>query len=847
MGAATDVGRVRDGNEDAYLVDDAMGLVAVADGMGGHRAGEVASATALEALRAAVTSGRPLRESIEDANEAVFTKSLTDTSLRGMGTTLTAGTLASGGTLLVGHVGDSRAYLLHDGELRQITVDHSLVEELVARASSPPTRPRCTRSDRSSRVRSASTRRSTSTCTRSSSCPAIVSSSAPTGSPAWCSPTTSPPRCAARTIPTRAATQLVDAANSAGGEDNITVVVVAVTDEAPVRVVPEPVEPLVAVEVDDTPAPEPGERRRRGARGVGRVLLWALPIVLVLGIAVAAVGWYARKDFYVGASQGQVTVFKGVPGGLAGWDPTIEQRTTVAIDDLKPAAQAQVRDHQTFSSRADAGGVRRAAEDADHDDDDHHHEHHHDGSPDHHAAPAPGHARAGHTVKSPTARRRRSRELGLGLLAVVVTGAGYVLLLLADRPDIPADLWVFLLAVLGLYVVAHLAVRRFAPRADPTLLPIVFLLNGIGFFTISRLDRDLARVQAVWTAVGVAAFVLTLVVVRNIRTLERYQYTFLFLGVAALLLPSLPGLGQEINGARLWVRIGPLNFQPGEAAKVLLVIFFAAYLVDKRELLAAGTRHIGRVRLPDPKHLGPLLLAWGFSILVMVREKDLGSSLLFFAVFAAMLYIATERGVVPHRRARRCSSPARSSRTSCSATCRIASARGSIPWSVSQGKGFQLVQSMYALGSGGFAGTGLGLGSPQKIPNASTDFVFSAIGEELGLLGTVAVCILFLLLVGSGLRIAIQADRPFSKLFAAGLTTIIGVQTFVIIGGVIRVIPLTGVTLPFISYGGSSLIANFVIIALLLRISDETVARAEMPARARRAHRGRRTRQPRRR
>jgi cell division protein FtsW (lipid II flippase) len=431
-------------------------------------------------------------------------------------------------------------------------------------------------------------------------------------------------------------------------------------------------------------------------------------------------------------------------------------------------------------------------------------------------------------VKSPTARRRRSRELGLGLLAVVVTGAGYVLLLLADRPDIPADLWVFLLAVLGLYVVAHFAVRRFAPRADPTLLPIAFLLNGIGYVIISRLDRDLARVQAIWTAVGIGAFVVTLIVVRNIRTLERYKYTFLLLGIAALLLPSLPGIGTEINGARLWVRLGPINFQPSEAAKVLLVVFFAAYLIDKRELLASGTRHLGRISLPDPKHLGPLVLAWAFSILVMVREKDLGSSLLFFAVFAAMLYIATERwsylvvalgmflagafvayqlfGHVQER---------------------VSSWID--PWSVSQTTGFQLVQSLFALGSGGFAGTGLGLGSPQKIPNASTDFVLSAIGEELGLLGTVAVCILFLLLVGSGFRIAIQADRPFSKLFAAGLTTIIGVQTFVIIGGVIRVIPLTGVTLPFISYGGSSLIANFVIIALLLRISDETVARAETP------------------
>ena len=415
-------------------------------------------------------------------------------------------------------------------------------------------------------------------------------------------------------------------------------------------------------------------------------------------------------------------------------------------------------------------------------------------------------------MRSPTGRRRRSRELGLGLLAVVVTAGGYVLLLLADRPDIPADLWVFLLAVLGLYLVAHLAVRRFAPRADPTLLPIAFLLNGIGYIIISRLDRDLARVQAVWTAVGIGAFVITLVLVRHVRTLERYKYTFLLLGIAALLLPSLPGIGEEINGARLCLRFGPVNFQPSEAAKVLLVVFFAAYLVDKRELLAAGTRHLGPLRLPDPKHLGPLLLAWGFSILVMVREKDLGSSLFFFAVFAAMLYIATERwsylvvalgmfvggAFIAYQLFQHVSD-------------RVTSWID--PWSVSQTTGFQLVQSLFALGSGGFAGTGLGLGSPQKIPNASTDFVLSAIGEELGLLGTVAVCMLFLLLVGSGFRIAIQADRPFSKLFAAGLTTIIGVQTFVIVGGVIRVIPLTGVTLPFVSYGGSSLVANFVIIA----------------------------------
>ena len=410
-------------------------------------------------------------------------------------------------------------------------------------------------------------------------------------------------------------------------------------------------------------------------------------------------------------------------------------------------------------------------------------------------------------------------ELFLGLMALGITVFGYVLVQLADTPNLPPDLWAILAAVSGLFVVAHLAVRKFAPEADPTLLPLTVLLTGFGFVMISRLDRDLARVQALWAAVGVVAFVLTLALVRRVRTLERYRYTFLFLGVVALLLPSLPGIGKEINGARLWVGIGPLNFQPGEAAKVLLVIFFAAYLVEKRELLATGTRHIGRLRLPDPKHLGPLLLAWSFSILVMVREKDLGSSLLFFAVFAAMLYIATDRAsYVFVALAMFLAGAFVAYQLFGHVQDRVSSWID--PWSVYQTKGFQLAQSLFALGSGGFAGTGLGLGSPQKIPNATTDFVLSAIGEELGLLGTVAICMMFLLLVGSGFRIAIQADRPFSKLFAAGLTTIIGVQTFVIVGGVIRVIPLTGVTLPFISYGGSSIVANFVLLALLLLVSD---------------------------
>lgn len=440
------------------------------------------------------------------------------------------------------------------------------------------------------------------------------------------------------------------------------------------------------------------------------------------------------------------------------------------------------------------------------------------------------------SAPSALARFRRTRELSLGILAILITGGGYALLGLSKAPALPPDLLGLFGVLCGLFLVAHLAVRRLAPRADATLLPIVALLLGIGFVMLSRLDLHpnpqegrVAPTQAVWIAVGIGAFILTLMFVRNARTLAQYRYTFLFLGVAALMLPLVPGLGVTINGARLWVRLGGSTFQPGEIAKVLLVVFFAAYLVEKRELLSSGSRRIGRMHVPDPKHLGPLLLPWGLAILIVVGQKDLGSSLLFFMVFIAMLYIATLRsaylliGVVLFAGA-----------------VWIAyhlfghvEERVSIwlnPWQDPLDKGFQLTQSLFAFGSGGFTGKGLGRGIPFQIPVHNTDFIFAAIGEELGLIGTVAVICAFLLLVGSAFRIAAQASRPFTQLFAAGLATILGVQTFVIVGGVTRVIPLTGVTLPFVSYGGSSLVANFVILALLMRISDESAAEAERVA-----------------
>jgi peptidoglycan glycosyltransferase len=438
---------------------------------------------------------------------------------------------------------------------------------------------------------------------------------------------------------------------------------------------------------------------------------------------------------------------------------------------------------------------------------------------------------------APLARQRRYSELALGLLVAIIAVGGYILVALADGPKLPPGVVALLAWVGGLYLVAHIAIRRFAPNADATLLPIAALLNAVGFVMIARLDQahdpptHLAGVQSVWVAVGIAVFVLTLFFVRDVRVFERYRYTILLIGLIALLLPVAPSVGRTINGARLWVAFGSLTFEPSELAKVLLVAFFAAYLVDKREVLTQGRVRFGRFSLPSLRDLGPLLLAWGVALLVLGYEKDVGTSLLFFGVFAAMLYMVTRRGAYVvgtlillvlgawfayHAFGH----------------VRVRVDTWLDPWKTRQGTGYQIVQAQYAFGSGGVAGTGLGRGSPTLVPNASTDFIFAAIGEELGLVGTLGILSAFILLVGSAYRIAVDAARPFSKLFAAGIATILGFQTFLIIGGVTRVIPLTGITLPFVSYGGSSLVANFALLAILLRISDDNARAREAEATA---------------
>lgn len=393
----------------------------------------------------------------------------------------------------------------------------------------------------------------------------------------------------------------------------------------------------------------------------------------------------------------------------------------------------------------------------------------------------------------------------------------------------PARIVPFVIFVLSLLVIAHITIRFLAQGADPLILPTASLLHGLGYVMIARLSDRWAGLQATWSLVGVAAFVATLALLQRPGDLRRYQYTSLALGVGLLLLPLVPGVGFTSGGARIWVSVGAINFQPGEFAKILLAVFFAAYLAERRELIAEGQRMFIGIRIPEARHLAPILVAWIASVVVMVGERDLGSSLMFFTLFVVLLWIATERiGFLV------------AGLTMFGGGAVIAyqlfghvRTRVDIwlnPWDQYTGRGYQPIQGLFALANGGMGGTGLGLGDPGTIPAAHNDFIFAALGEELGLLGTTAILTAFILLVGAGMRTALRAQRDFEKLLAIGLTTIVAVQTFIIIGGVLRVVPLTGVTLPFMSYGGSSLVANYVLLAILIRISHSTaVSLHEVP------------------
>jgi cell division protein FtsW (lipid II flippase) len=428
-------------------------------------------------------------------------------------------------------------------------------------------------------------------------------------------------------------------------------------------------------------------------------------------------------------------------------------------------------------------------------------------------------------------KARRRTELGLLVAASVIIVAAYTLMILGNTAKTPSDVVPLIVTMLLLGGVAHIANRIFVPSAHPVVLPIAFLLNGIGYVMILRIDlgkgTNYAPLQAAWTAGGVAAYVISLVLIRRSRDLDRYRYILLAVGVILLLLPLVPHLGRTIGGARLWVHIGQFEFQPVELAKIVLCIFFASYFAEKRELLTIPTARFRDRLVLDPRPMVPIILAWIFAIGVMSLEHDIGFSALLFTLFIGMLWVTTGRtgylvlGVILFA-----AGAYLSGRYLYQTHIRVEDWLD--PWKYASTSGEQLVQSWYSLGSGGIGGSGLGLGSgAYQIPVPNTDFIFAIIGEEMGLLGSTMVVVAFLLLVGAGLRIAQSARSEFAKLTAVGLTMIIGFQAFFIIGGIVRLLPLTGITLPFVSYGGSALIANYVLIALLMRISDEGGAAAD--------------------
>jgi cell division protein FtsW (lipid II flippase) len=439
-------------------------------------------------------------------------------------------------------------------------------------------------------------------------------------------------------------------------------------------------------------------------------------------------------------------------------------------------------------------------------------------------------------------RTRRNVELALLVLAVGIAVSAYAYLGLATKGQVPGDTATYG-GLLGLCALAvHLTLRVKARYADPVILPIATAINGIGLVMIHRIDlargheiaNSLALRQMIWTGVGIGSAAAVVLLVADHRSLARYTYTAMAAGLALLLLPLLPVVGRNINGARIWIGLGPLSFQPGELAKIALAVFFAGYLVTARDSLSLVGRKIVFLQLPRARDLGPILVAWLASVLVLVFEKDLGTSLLFFGLFIALLYVATER-------------------TSWIVIGMVLFSGGAfVAWTIfshvqarvdiwlhpfdpavlrrSVGSSYQLVQGLYGMASGGLLGTGLGAGSPNTVPFAESDFITAAIGEELGLTGLFALLMLYALFAERALRTAIGVRDGFGKLLAAGIGFSLALQVFVVVGGVTRVIPLTGLTMPFLAYGGSSLLSNWIIVGLLLRISDAARRPAPDPA-----------------
>jgi cell division protein FtsW (lipid II flippase) len=419
-------------------------------------------------------------------------------------------------------------------------------------------------------------------------------------------------------------------------------------------------------------------------------------------------------------------------------------------------------------------------------------------------------------------RRGRGTELALLVFAIAIATAAYVSVDLGAADEIPANVLGYMSGLTVLTGIAHLVIRRWAPYADPTILPIVVALNGIGLAMIHRLDlargTTTAATQLTWMVVGIIGFVAVLVAVKDHRILSRFTYTSALLGIVLLLLPMLPLIGHEVRGARIWIQIGGMTFQPGEAAKIVLIIAFAGYLVRTKDALALAGRRVLGVDLPRARDLGPILVVWVAALGILALQNDLGPSLLIFGFFVLMIYVATERiswivvglalavvgGFAAH---------------AAFGHVRLRFTGWLDPFSDTD-RFHQIVQSLYGLAYGGLTGTGLGRGRPDLVPFAESDFIAAALGEELGLAGIMAIIVLYAILVSRGLRAALVLRDPFGKLLAMGLASALLLQVFIVIGGVTKLIPLTGLTTPFLSLGGSSLVMNWVLVGLLVRLSD---------------------------
>lgn len=444
---------------------------------------------------------------------------------------------------------------------------------------------------------------------------------------------------------------------------------------------------------------------------------------------------------------------------------------------------------------------------------------------------------SGGDAQDKSAPTRRGTELSMLAFAAGLVTAALMLVEGNQNQTLTLRILWYGLAYLALFGIAHFAVRKFAPYADPLILPCVALLNGMGLVMIYRLDlagaekalranaefENAVPKQILWTTIALLLFLAVLYVIKDHRTLTRYGYTFGLVGLFLLALPAvLPSvIAPTINGAKIWLTLGPLSIQPGEFAKILLLIFFAAFLVSKRDLFIAAGRRVLGIDLPRARDLGPILFCWGVSLMVLVAEKDLGSSLLFFGTVLVMLYVATERvvwvGVGLSLFVVGC---LLAYQLFGHVQVRVAAWLDPFSTANYNNGGYQIAQSLFGLGTGGVGGTGLGAGRPDIVPYANSDFITAGIGEELGFIGLAAILLVYMLLAMRGLRSAVAVRDTFGKLLGGGLSFALIMQVFVVVGGVTKLIPLTGITAPFLSAGGSSLLANYVLVALLLRISD---------------------------